>query len=164
MRIWFDTEFLDDGRTIELISIGMIREDGRTYYAESSNYDQARSTKWLIDNVHPGLKGGEALKPRSQIAKEIIEFVGNAPEFWAYVASYDWVVLCQLYGSLTNRPNGWPIAVRDLHMLSKMTGVSVERVEIGTAHNALDDASACRMMHYLLLDAWNGKYPKENAE
>lgn len=27
MKIWFDTEFIEDGKTIDLISIGMVRED-----------------------------------------------------------------------------------------------------------------------------------------
>ena len=34
MRIWFDTEFIEDGRTIDLLSIGMVRDDGLEYYAE----------------------------------------------------------------------------------------------------------------------------------
>ena len=29
MRYFYDTEFIDDGRTIELISIGIAAEDGR---------------------------------------------------------------------------------------------------------------------------------------
>ena len=35
MKIFFDTEFIEDGKTIDLISIGMVREDGETYYASS---------------------------------------------------------------------------------------------------------------------------------
>jgi len=30
MKIWFDTEFYEDGRTIDLISIGLVREDGHS--------------------------------------------------------------------------------------------------------------------------------------
>jgi hypothetical protein len=30
MKIWFDTEFYENGETIKLISIGMVREDGAT--------------------------------------------------------------------------------------------------------------------------------------
>ena len=40
MRIFYDTEFLDDGKTIDLISIGMVAEDGRELYAVSSEFDQ----------------------------------------------------------------------------------------------------------------------------
>lgn len=30
MRFWFDTEFIENGHTIDLISIGIVAEDGRT--------------------------------------------------------------------------------------------------------------------------------------
>jgi 3' exoribonuclease, RNase T-like len=33
VKIFYDTEFIEDGRTIDLISIGMVAEDGREYYA-----------------------------------------------------------------------------------------------------------------------------------
>lgn len=32
MKYFFDIEFLEDGRTIELISIGIVAEDGSEYY------------------------------------------------------------------------------------------------------------------------------------
>ena len=60
-RIWYDTEFLEDGRTIELISIGMVREDGRELYAVAQEieddplYDRIRRHPWLMENVVPHL-------------------------------------------------------------------------------------------------------------
>lgn len=64
-RYYYDTEFLEDGRTIELISIGIVADDGREYYAvnsevnDSNGYDSigeriARSP-WLMENVVPQL-------------------------------------------------------------------------------------------------------------
>ncbi len=49
----YDTEFFEDGRTIDLISIGIVCEDGREYYAINSdaNWDQIRKDDWLMDNV-----------------------------------------------------------------------------------------------------------------
>lgn len=49
----YDTEFLEDGRTIDLISIGIIADDGREYYAISSEFDQetVRRHPFLRDNV-----------------------------------------------------------------------------------------------------------------
>ena len=79
-RVWFDTEFIEDGRTIELVSIGMVREDGETYYAEVAGVDYSRADPWLHANVFPHLAGGKFLKKREQIAREIIEFVGSKPE------------------------------------------------------------------------------------
>lgn len=50
MRYFYDTEFIDDGRTIELISIGMVSEDGREYYAVSTAFDpqQAGDRKSVV--------------------------------------------------------------------------------------------------------------------
>ena len=49
----YDTEFLEDGRTIELISIGIVCEDGREYYAvnEDMPVDRIRDDNWLSLNV-----------------------------------------------------------------------------------------------------------------
>ena len=33
MKYFYDTEFIDDGHTINLISIGIVAEDGHEYYA-----------------------------------------------------------------------------------------------------------------------------------
>lgn len=46
MRYFYDTEFIDDGRTIELISIGMVSEDGREYYAVSTAFDPQQAGPW----------------------------------------------------------------------------------------------------------------------
>lgn len=61
MRIFYDTEFLEDGRTIDLISIGMVAEDGRELYAVNEAienaplYDRIRGNQWLMENVVPHL-------------------------------------------------------------------------------------------------------------
>ena len=52
MRIWFDTEFIEDGRTVDLLSIGMVREDGATYYAEPAETDRDRADK-VYEGVEP---------------------------------------------------------------------------------------------------------------
>jgi hypothetical protein len=53
----YDTEFLEDGRTIELISIGIVCADGREYYAVNSDapMDRIRDHVWLMTNVVPSL-------------------------------------------------------------------------------------------------------------
>lgn len=53
MRIFYDTEFIEDGRTIDLISIGIVDEDGREYYAVNAETPFKRILKndWLVRNV-----------------------------------------------------------------------------------------------------------------
>lgn len=57
MRYYYDCEFIEDGKTIDLISIGIVAEDGREYYAVNSDMPFDRITKhdWLARNVLPSL-------------------------------------------------------------------------------------------------------------
>jgi hypothetical protein len=139
MKFWFDTEFFENGETIRLISIGVVAEDGRTYYAETLGATNwASSSMWLMENVLPHLTGPKI--ERSQIARDLIEFMGEKPEIWAYYADYDWVALCQIFGTMLDLPKGWPMYCRDLKQLCDMSGNPTLPKQGGTKHNALADA------------------------
>lgn len=139
-RIWFDTEFIEDGTTIDLISIGLVRADGATYYAESDQWIPGKASQWVKDNVIVHLRGGTAIKPRDVIAREIVGFAGDDPEFWAYYADYDWVALCQLYGTMMQLPDGWPMFCRDVKQRCVDLGNPKLPEQISTEHHALADA------------------------
>lgn len=142
MFLWFDTEFIEDGSTIDLLSIGVVREDGACYYAEPAEADRSRADGWVHENVLPHLKG--PIKPRAEIAAEIVAFAGDSPRFWAYYADYDWVALCQLYGRMIDLPKGWPMYCRDLNQVADMFGVAdlsaLVPQTVGAEHHALADA------------------------
>lgn len=140
MRIWFDTEFIEDGKTIDLLSIGMVREDGATYYAELNDADHTKASEWVQKNVLPHLRGGEVLKSRGVIGHEIVAFAGADPEFWAYYADYDWVALCQIYGTMMDLPATWPMYCRDLKQWCDALGNPTLPKQAGTEHDALQDA------------------------
>lgn len=150
MRIWFDTEFIEDGKTIDLLSIGLVRDDGATYYAESAEADHSRADEWVRENVLSHLAGGEYVKPRAAIASDLIAFVGPEPEFWAYYADYDWVALCQLYGRMIDLPKGWPMFCRDLKQLCVDMGNPHLPKQVTGEHNALADACWNRSSHSFL--------------
>jgi hypothetical protein len=142
MRFFLDTEFIEDGKTIELLSIGIVADDGREYYAEVAGADYSRADNWVQANVIEHLKGGHFLKTREKIADEIVEFVGKNPCFWAYFADYDWVALCQLYGRMLDLPESWPMYCKDLKQWADY--LVVPRAAFpkmtGTEHHALQDA------------------------
>jgi 3'-5' exoribonuclease-like protein len=140
MKIWFDTEFIEDGRTIDLISIGMVREDGATFYAESAECNHDRASPWVKENVLVHLQGGRFDWSRDEIAHTIVTFAGEKPEFWAYYADYDWVVLCQLYGTMMDLPKGWPMYCRDVKQLCDNMGNPKLPEQSSTEHHALADA------------------------
>ncbi|MDE2106739.1 MAG: 3'-5' exoribonuclease [Patescibacteria group bacterium] len=137
-RIWFDTEFIEDGRTIDLISIGMVREDGQTFYAENADCDFGKASPWVMQNVVPHLAGPQLSK--FWIARHAVEFAGPNPEFWAYYADYDWVALCQLFGTMMQLPKGWPMFCLDLKQSVYLAGDPSLPEQVGVEHNALADA------------------------
>lgn len=122
-----------------MISIGIVAEDGREYYAESLTAPTlAQATPWLTENVYPHLTGNR--RTRQQMAAEIVDFVGRHPEFWAYYSDYDWVVLCQLYGRMIDLPETWPMFCLDLKQFVWHVGNPRLTKQTGNAHSAIDDA------------------------
>lgn len=55
--VCYDTEFIEGNRTLDLISIGLVREDGAEYYAVNSDANWAKISehRWLCENVVPHL-------------------------------------------------------------------------------------------------------------
>lgn len=157
MRIYYDLEFLEDGRTIELISIGMVAEDGREYYAvcEDAPWEQIRESEWLMGHVVPTLTAsrpdGELYDPtdpcvrsRRQIADEVRDFIRATPgvELWASYGAYDHVCLAQLWGSMMGLPDGVPMWTNDIQqeaLRQGLTWADLPQMEDGE-HNALADA------------------------
>ena len=51
MKIFFDTEFTGLHKNTTLISIGLVDENGRTFYAEFTDYDESQCDDWIKENV-----------------------------------------------------------------------------------------------------------------
>lgn len=150
MRVWFDTEFIDTGNVVHLLSIGMVREDGLTYYAEPRETDRSLACPWLRKNVLPHMNG--PVQSRRSIRDDIVAFCGHGPEFWGYYVAYDWLVLCQLFGRMLDVPSHWPNFAFDVQAIRVLQRVSDLPKQTGTAHNALDDALWTRQAFEYLAD------------
>lgn len=175
MRLFFDCEFIEDGRTIELLSIGVVREDGATYYAEPLEATFRGASAWVAEHVIPHMTRAPApgegsleafhraratvLKPRKEIAAELLEFAGPSPEWWAYVCQYDWVALRQLYGRMVDMPEGWPYGCRDVEELTRLCGMRdldfmpAEHELVGP-HAGRGDLILPEGAHHALAGAW----------
>jgi hypothetical protein len=140
MRYWFDTEFIERPCTIDLVSIGIVAEDGRELYAESHETDWKQADDWLLTNVKAHLRG--PAMSREDIRDNVLRFVGDdqAPEFWAYYADYDWVVFCWLFGRMIDLPKGFPMFCRDIKQWAVDLGNPKLPDQDGTEHHALADA------------------------
>lgn len=173
MRYFYDTEFIEDGRTIDLISIGIVADDGREYYAVSNDTTRGRLNRrirrheWLMANVVPSLPkpygdwnnhmpkswlfdySSPLVKPRSAIASEVAAFLlaADEPELWADYGAYDHVALCQLWGTMMDLPSGIPMFTNDIQQEAAELGMSEEGLPQQTSgqHNALEDARHCKV-------------------
>lgn len=147
-KYFFDTEFSERPCTIDLISIGIVSEDGRELYCVSSEFNEAECNEWVKENVIPLLPPEQERMTRKDIANAILEFIGDdTPEFWGHFADYDWVVFCWLFGSMIDLPEGWPMYCRDLKQLMDSDPFIRIHLENKNEHNALADAKWCKKVY-----------------
>jgi len=146
MRYFYDTEFIDNGHTIELISIGVAADDGREYYAISTEFNPDLAGSWVRKHVLPKLPSPSSplWRSRRQIRMELEDFFGvdgDEPiELWAWVGAYDHVVMCQLWGPMTDLPPAIPRFTRELRQFWEDRGSPRMPPRPRDAHDALVDA------------------------
>lgn len=167
----YDLEFLERRRgwfrkcyTIDLISIAMVAEDGRTYYAVNRDMPVRRIRKhaWLMANVVPSLPkahgdrrltmprrwlfdyGDAAVKRQDRIANEVAAFIRDTldVELWANYGAYDHVRLCWLWGLMVDLPAGVPMYTNDIQQEARRLGIGWDALPAQESgeHNALADA------------------------
>jgi hypothetical protein len=157
MKYWLDTEFIEDGRTIDLISVGIVSEDGREFYGQNMDCDLSRATRWVRENVLPHLTEDDRnLFGRADLAVAVREFCDPArygkPEFWGYYADYDWVAICQLFGRMVDLPEGWPMYCRDIKQWVDDLGNPRLPLQGKDEHHALADARWNRRAWFFLAE------------
>lgn len=177
MRIYLDTEFHEDGRTIDLISIGLVAEDGRELYLVNRECDMRTiaAHPWLRENVVPHLPiswavggGGTpdrwvwdrahadhgALAARAEIADAVLDFIRAtpSPELWAWFSAFDHVALAWLFGPMSVLPDGIPMWTGDLRQEQRRLGDPELPAQQTGAHHALHDARHNQVIDQALQD------------
>jgi len=148
MKIFFDTEFTGLNKNTTLISIGLVSEDNKTFYAEFTDYDKSQISEWINKNIISNLilkphhkkeqnfyndKDGIKIRGDTKLIKEnllswLLQF--NRVEFWSDVLAYDWVLLQDL---IVEYKEGYPILPGniyyipfDITTLMKIKGVDTD--------------------------------------
>ncbi|MFM0140584.1 hypothetical protein [Caballeronia grimmiae] len=143
MRLFVDTEFTDF-IDCDLISIALVADDGREFYGERSDYDDATCTAFVREAVipqlgqHPGrVFTRDAL--RVELLAWLTQFDNEQERMLCFDYAGDWDLFVDLVGDV---PNGW---------LACHIGQALrpERTEMyfrkhGGRHHALHDARANR--------------------
>jgi len=179
MKIFFDTEFTGLHKNTSLISIGLVDENGRRFYAELTDYDKSQLDDWLklniIDNLilnnmennsisfadHMDIKYVKGTK--KYIAQELYfwhQYIYNPDvqiEMWSDCLSYDWVLFNDLFGHAFNIPKNIYYIPFDICTLFKIKGIDpdINREEFsglqGHKHNSLHDAKVIKACYEKLM-------------
>jgi hypothetical protein len=149
-RYFYDCEFIEDGRTVDLVSIGVVDEYGREFYAVSTEFDDSRAVPWVRRHVLDKLPspGDPAWRSRERIRDDLYQFLvepvrdrpGEQIELWAWYAAYDHVVLAQLWGAMPALPREIPRFTKELRQLWDDRGRPPLPVAGADQHDALADA------------------------
>lgn len=153
MKIFFDAEFTGLHKNTTLISIGLISENGHTFYAEFNDYDRNQINNWLQQNVIQNLIMQEPKQDedeyyvKSRFLPDVslteqfnIQMRGNKNEIkielmkwiaqfnqqvmmWGDCLSYDWVLFNDLFGYALKLPSCFFYIPFDICTLFKIKGI-----------------------------------------
>lgn len=170
-KIFFDTEFTGLHQNTTLISIGLVSECGKSFYAELTDYDKSQVDDWLQENVINNL----LVKENSTVGLDypetrvVIGTINSVKEYlsdwlsqfekiemWSDCLSYDWVLFNQIFGHAFNIPKNVYYIPFDICTLFKIKGIDPDvnreefsgmafvSSEIPQKHNALWDAKVIK--------------------
>jgi hypothetical protein len=147
VKYWIDTEFIERPFALDLISIGLVAEDRREFYAESSEVDWSKASRWTLETVRPQLDGNGMACEQISYALRRFTDGDHDPVFWGYFPAYDWVGFCGLFGGMNDLPFHFPQLCLDIKQWALELGDPELPHQLGARHHALADARWTR-------DAW----------
>lgn len=170
-KVFMDCEFTGLHQNTTLISIGLISDCGKTFYAELTDYDKSQVDDWINNNVISNLimteddnaaflgscrLVGDTVKVKEALTKWLEQF--ELVEIWSDCLSYDWVLFNQIFGHAFNIPKNVYYIPFDICTLFKAKGIDpdISREEFSNMkensqkHNALWDAKVIKRCFELL--------------
>lgn len=150
MKVFLDTEFTGLHQNTSLLSIGLVDEDGRYFYAEISDYDYTQMDEWLLKNVmnhmlynvnhFTATRFKDNLEmDRSMYSSYSVEMKGpikevrdklnqwlqqyDKVEIWSDCLSYDWVLFNNLFGNAFDIPKNVYYIPFDICTMFKMKNI-----------------------------------------
>jgi len=178
MNVFFDMEFTGLIKAASPLSIGLISEDGKTFYAEYQIEKSAVLSDWITENVIPNLRFRDVWSSVptidfdhydmkgdvSQIRARLLEWLGQFDKviMWGDCLAYDWVLFCDLWIGAMHIPDNIYYIPFDLSTLFYVKGIDPDinredylGMDHGAKHNALYDAKIIRKCYQKLLP-WEG--------
>lgn len=177
MKVFFDTEFTGLHQETTLISIGLVSEDGKTFYAEFTDYDKNQLDEWLQINVIANLVIHEDREIYQKVTDDEVIYKGDTGyiksrlqewleqfeqvEMWSDCLAYDWMLFNQLYGHAFNIPKNVYYIPFDICTAFKLKGIDPDvsredysgawKWDVENKHNALHDARVIKACYEELM-------------
>ena len=143
MNLFFDCEFTGLRKDTTLVSIGIVAENGKKFYAEFSDCDESQCDDWIKENVlkHTILAGNDTLAARlgedsnttvvlgskADIRYELGEWLKqfDGVQFVSDVCRYDMVLLIDIFGGAFDLPKNISAVCHDINQdIAKHYGIS----------------------------------------
>lgn len=129
MNIYFDTEFTGLHKNTTLISIGLISEDNKTFYAEFVDYDESQCDDWIQTNVIDNLQIKDYGVMKDTWDETIIKGNKTLVKFYlsmwlsqfesvqlvSDVSHYDMVLFIDIFGSAWDLPKNVNPSYHDIN-------------------------------------------------
>lgn len=133
MNLYFDTEFTGLHKDTTLVSIGIVAENGKRFYAEFADYDENQCDDWIRENVLKRTILGEndtlakrlgedndttvILGSKLDIRYELGEWLKQFDniQFVSDVSHYDFVLMIDIFGTAFDLPKHVSAACHDIN-------------------------------------------------
>jgi hypothetical protein len=144
-KLFLDTEFTGLHQATTLISLGIISECGKTFYAEFTDYDKTQVDDWLEENViantwvfkHNRIAsmGGvlndlrwadvHVFGSSDFIKPFLIQWLSQFEEvvIWSDCLAYDWVLFCNIWGHAFSIPENIYYIAMDICTFFEIKGI-----------------------------------------
>lgn len=175
-KLFFDTEFTGLHQKTTLISIGIISEDGNSFYAETNDFNKSQVDQWLQKNVIENLQLQKYEINSTVIDGKHTTFFGDSKGLktalvrwlksynkvcvWSDCLSYDWVLFNQIFGHAFNIPDNVYYIPFDICTMFELKGIDpdINREDFAEVlsgdkkHNAMWDAEIIQKCYNKLVN------------
>lgn len=144
-KLFLDLEFTGLHQATTPISLGIISECGKTFYAEFTDYDRTQLNDWLEENIIPNTwvainnpitSMGEVVSEERWADKHVFgssdyikpfleEWLSQFEKIviWSDCLSYDWVLFCNIWGHAFSIPENVYYIAMDICTVFEMQGI-----------------------------------------
>ena len=170
ITLFLDTEFTGLRQQATLISLALVSDDHRSFYAEFTDYDTEQVNEWVkaqvIDNlILDGINQtegsnwhvkGNHLEISRALRKFLAQFnhsTNHEVQIWADCLAYDWVLFCELFGGAMHLPESIFYMPFDLVTLLKINNINPDISREEFVQESLENIPTKQAKHNALWDA-----------